>query len=42
MQIKNSYKNARVFPKIGRFPVGADKSCSKSNDKKATPEQCPG
>ena len=23
MQIKNSYKNARVFQKIGRFPVGA-------------------
>ena len=23
MQIKNSCKNARIFQKIGRFPVGA-------------------
>ena len=42
MQIKNSCKNAKVFQKIGRFPVETDKSCTKIYDKKATPEQCPG
>ena len=42
MQIKNSCKNARVFQKIGRFPVETDKSCSKIYDKKGDPGTRPG